>query len=38
MFHVFLLLGQSNMAGYPKAVAADKAEHLPSAARKSKPS
>ncbi|XXY13022.1 sialate O-acetylesterase [Sorangium sp. So ce216] len=26
MFHVFLLLGQSNMAGYPKAVDADKTE------------
>jgi hypothetical protein len=26
VFHVFLLLGQSNMAGYPKAVAADKVE------------
>jgi Carbohydrate esterase, sialic acid-specific acetylesterase len=25
-FHVFLLLGQSNMAGYPKAQQADKAE------------
>lgn len=25
-FHVFLLLGQSNMAGYPKAQAADKVE------------
>jgi hypothetical protein len=25
-FHVFLLLGQSNMAGYPKAEAADKVE------------
>lgn len=25
-FHVFLLLGQSNMAGYPKAQAADRAE------------
>jgi hypothetical protein len=25
-FHVFLLLGQSNMAGYPKAVPADKVE------------
>ena len=26
-FHVFLLLGQSNMAGYPKAQAADKTEN-----------
>ena len=26
-FHVFLLLGQSNMAGYPKAQAADKVEN-----------
>lgn len=26
VFHVFLLMGQSNMAGYPKAVAADKVE------------
>lgn len=26
VFHVFLLLGQSNMAGYPKAQAADKVE------------
>lgn len=26
-FHVFLLLGQSNMAGYPKALAADKVEN-----------
>jgi hypothetical protein len=26
-FHVFLLLGQSNMAGYPKAEAADKTEN-----------
>lgn len=25
-FHVFLLLGQSNMAGYPKALPADRAE------------
>ncbi len=27
VFHVFLLLGQSNMAGYPKAQAADKTEN-----------
>lgn len=27
VFHVFLLLGQSNMAGYPKALAADKTEN-----------
>jgi hypothetical protein len=27
VFHVFLLLGQSNMAGYPKALAADQTEN-----------
>ncbi|WP_437814064.1 sialate O-acetylesterase [Sorangium sp. So ce1078] len=27
MFHVFLLLGQSNMAGYPKALDADRTEN-----------
>ncbi|WP_437276554.1 sialate O-acetylesterase [Sorangium sp. So ce375] len=27
VFHVFLLLGQSNMAGYPKALEADKIEN-----------